>query len=178
VATIPTGERSVPRTLVLGIGNLLMGDEGVGALAAQALEPERLGEGVEVLDGGTGGFHLLPHLEGVDRLVLIDAAADGLAVGSVRAIRPRFLSDFPRALSAHEIGLRDLLESAALLGHLPRTDLVTISVRGPFEVGAGLSPAVSAAIPEVLARVRELLGQVESRRADPTVALEATWLPG
>jgi len=134
-----------------------MGDEGVGVLAAQALETEDLGAGVEVLDGGTGGFHLLSHLDDVDRLVLIDAAADGHPNGTVRTIRPRFLSEFPRALTAHEIGLRDLLESATLLGRLPPTDLVTISVSGPFEVGAALAPEVAAAIPEVLDHVRTLL---------------------
>lgn len=136
-----------------------MGDEGIGALAAQALADEDLGDGVAVLDGGTGGFHLLSHFDGVDRLVLIDAAADGHPDGTVRTIRPRFLSEFPRALTAHEIGLRDLLESASLLGRLPPTELITISVSGPFEVGTALTPAIRAALPEVLSRVRTLLAK-------------------
>jgi len=146
-----------PRTLVLGIGNLLMGDEGVGVLAARALAGAELGDDVTVLDGGTGGFHLLSCFDGIDRLILVDAAADGAPAGTVRSLQPRFLSEFPRALSAHEIGLRDLLETATLLGDLPPTELVTVSVEEPFEVGAELSPPVAAAVPVVVRRVRELL---------------------
>ncbi|KAB2960359.1 MAG: hydrogenase maturation protease, partial [Thermoanaerobaculia bacterium] len=144
-------------TLVLGIGNVLMGDEGVGVRAAQRLAEMPLGEDIAVLDGGTGGFHLLSHFDAAERLILIDAALDGFPAGTVRVLRPRFLSDFPRALSAHEIGLRDLLETATLLGKLPPTELVTVSVRPPLELGLTLSPAVAAAVPEVIARVRELL---------------------
>lgn len=145
------------RTLVLGVGNVLMGDEGAGVAAAGLLAREPLGEAVEVLDGGTGGFHLLSHFDGTGRLILIDAALDGEPAGTVRAIRPRFLADFPRALSAHEIGLRDLLETATLIGTLPPTELVTISVAPPLAAGTGLSAPVAAALPRVVERVRELL---------------------
>lgn len=148
------------RTLVLGIGNFLLGDEGVGVVAAQLLANMVLGDHVEVLDGGTGGFHLLSHFDGIERLILIDAALDGHPPGTVRAIRPRFLNEFPRALSAHEIGLRDLIETATLLGKMPPTDLVTVSVAVPRDLGTELSPAVAAALPVVIARVRELLGVV------------------
>jgi hydrogenase maturation protease len=136
-----------------------MGDEGVGVRAAQLLAGAPLGEDVAVLDGGTGGFHLLPHFDAVERLILIDAALDGLAAGTVRVIRPRFLRDFPRALSAHEIGLRDLIETATLLGAMPPTELVTISVQPPLALGLELSPAVEAAVPEVIDRVLDLLAQ-------------------
>jgi hydrogenase maturation protease len=146
-----------------------MGDEGVGVVAANELAKLRLGDGVEVLDGGTGGFHLLPSFENVDRLVLVDASLDGLPPGTVRSIRPRFLADFPRALSAHEIGLRDLIESATLLGRMPPTDLVTVSVAPPSEVSLELSPAVAAAVPEVVAAVRSLLDR-EPRDAPASLA--------
>ncbi len=143
---------------MLGIGNLLLGDEGVGVVAAQLLSKMKLGADVDVLDGGTGGFHLLSHFDGVGRLILIDAALDGHPPGTVRAIQPRFPSEFPRALSAHEIGLRDLIETATLLGRMPPTDLVTVSVATPLDLETTLSPAVAAALPAVVARVRELLG--------------------
>jgi hydrogenase maturation protease len=133
-----------------------MGDEGVGVRAAQRLAETPLGEHVAVLDGGTGGFHLLSHLDAVERLILIDAALDGFPAGTVRVLRPRFLSEFPRALSAHEIGLRDLLETATLLGRMPPTELVTVSVQPPLALGMELSPAVGAALPEVIERLREL----------------------
>jgi len=137
-----------------------MGDEGVGVEAIRHLAAEDLPDTVEILDGGTGGFHLLAHFDGIDRLILIDAAADGAPAGTVRTLRPRFLTEFPRALTAHEIGLRDLLESATLLGRLPPTELVTVSVETPLATGVGLSPAVAAALPQVVAEVRALLTDV------------------
>jgi hydrogenase maturation protease len=158
------------RTLVLGIGNVLMGDEGVGVTAAHLLAREALGEDVEVLDGGTGGFHLLEYFEAGRRLILIDAALDGLPPGTVRVLRPRYLSEFPRALSAHEIGLRDLLETATLIGRMPPTELVTVSVEPRLEAGTGLSAPVAAALPRVLERVRGLLADPGGAPASPAAA--------
>ena len=63
----------------------------------------------DLVDGGTGGFHLLGFFSDRPWIVLIDAAADGRPPGTVSLIRPRFASDFPRTLSAHDIGLKDLL---------------------------------------------------------------------
>ena len=82
---------------------------------------------------------------------------DGSPPGTVRVLRPKFASDFPRALSAHDIGLRDLIESAVLTGKLPDIHLVTVSVGDLNDMTTELSPPVSAAIPAVLASVREIL---------------------
>ena len=143
--------------LVLGIGNYLLGDEGVGVHAIHALEQEALPPHVHILDGGTGGFHLLSYLQDNPQVILIDATMDGRPPGTVRALKPRFASDFPRALSAHDIGLRDLIETTILVGKLPSIDLITISVDEIQELGTDLSPAVLASIPEVLRHVRSLL---------------------
>ena len=142
-------------TLVLGIGNLLMGDEGVGVHALRAFERERWPDSVTLLEGGTGGFHLLEYLTSHPRLVLVDATMDGAPAGTVSVLRPRYASDFPRALTAHDIGLRDLIESAALLGPLPDVTLVTVSIAEIKSMVTDLSPAVAGAIPEVRQRVRE-----------------------
>lgn len=144
-------------TLVLGIGNLLMGDEGVGVHALRAFDDEPWPDGVTLLDGGTGGFHLLEYLTDFPRLVMIDATMDGAPAGTVSVLRPRYASDFPRALTAHDIGLRDLIESAALLGPLPEVTLVTVSIEEIRSMVTDLSPAVASAIPEVRQRVREAL---------------------
>ena len=134
-----------------------MGDEGVGVHAVRALERESLPAGVGLLDGGTGGFHLLSLFEEHRRMILIDATLDGAAPGTVRVLHPRFASDFPRSLSAHDIGLRDLIESAVLLGPLPTIDLVTVSIPLDNLMGVELSPAVAAAVPEVMKTVLALL---------------------
>jgi hydrogenase maturation protease len=143
--------------LVLGIGNYLLGDEGVGVHAVRALESEHLPPRVLLLDGGTGGFHLLGYLQEYSVVVLIDATMDGTTPGSVNVLRPRFASDFPRALSAHDIGLRDLIESTILTGKLPETHLVTVSIGELNEMTTELSPDVRAAIPRVVSSVKEIL---------------------
>ena len=88
------------KILVLGIGNLLMGDEGVGIQAVRRLELEKWPGKVDFLDGGTGGFHLLSYLEEYPHIVIIDASLDNFPEGHVRYIRPRFAKDFPPTLSA------------------------------------------------------------------------------
>ncbi|MBP1654413.1 MAG: hydrogenase maturation protease, partial [Bacteroidetes bacterium] len=98
------GRREPPSPLVLGVGNYLLGDEGVGVHAARELLEAGAPEGVTVLDGGTGGFHLLSLFQDYDPIILIDATMDGEPAGTVRLLHPKFASDFPRTLSAHDIG--------------------------------------------------------------------------
>ena len=143
--------------LVLGVGNLLMGDEGVGVHAAWQLQAMPLPSGVSVVDGGTGGFHLLSYFQDYETIILIDASMDGGAPGTVALLEPRYASDFPRSLSAHDIGLRDLIESAALLRPLPRMFLVTVSIESAQPIGPHLSEPVAAAVPRVIETVASLL---------------------
>ena len=148
-------------TLVLGIGNLLMGDEAVGVHVARALAGRPLPAGVTVVDGGTGGFHLLSCLTDFDPVVIVDATMDGRGAGSVSMTEPRYASDFPRSLTAHDIGLRDLIESAALLAPLPRVFLVTISIDAIQEMQTSLSAEVESAI----APATELVSSLIAARA-------------
>lgn len=144
-------------TLVMGIGNLLMGDEGVGVHALRAFDGESWPADVRLVDGGTGGFHLLEYLSDYPRLVMIDATMDGQPAGTVSVLRPRYAVDFPRSLTAHDIGLRDLVETAAMLGPLPDITLITVSITEMASMVTELSPPVAEAIPEVGRRVREAL---------------------
>ena len=148
------------RTLVLGVGNVLMGDEGVGVHAISALEKDAIPPGVTLLDGGTGGFHLLSLFAEYDPIIFIDATMDGKPPGTVSLIKPRFASDFPKTLSAHDIGLRDLLESATLLAPLPRLYLITVSVDAIQPMTLELSEQVRASLPEIGIMTRELLASL------------------
>ncbi|MDR0842039.1 MAG: HyaD/HybD family hydrogenase maturation endopeptidase [Acidobacteriota bacterium] len=142
--------------LVLGVGNYLLKDEGIGIHAIRALEAEELPKGVALLDGGTGGLYLLHWLQGYERIVMIDATLDEYPPGTVRRIRPRYAADFPPALSAHEIGLRDMIAAMTLVGGaLPDIRLIVVSVADFQEIGTELSPMVARAIPEVVRTVRE-----------------------
>lgn len=145
------------KPLVLGIGNILLGDEGIGAWAARKLEQSDLRARASIVDGGTGGFQLLSYFSEHARIIMIDAAADGRPPGTVSVLRPRFASDFPKSLSAHDVGLKDLVEAASLLGGLPEIALITVSVEKIQPMTLDLSPAVEAALPEIERIVRALL---------------------
>ena len=144
--------------LIMGIGNLLMGDEGIGVHAVRHLEHQTFPPHVQLLDGGTGGFHLLSYLQEYPTIVMIDATMDGEPPGTVKLIHPRFASEFPRALSAHDIGLRDLIESAVLVGSLPEIHLITVSIGSVQPMQTWLSSEVESSIPEVAKTVHRVLG--------------------
>lgn len=145
------------QTLILGVGNLLLTDEGVGVHVIQALEKEELPEGVDLMDGGTGGFHLVGRLQEYDKIIMIDATLDASPPGTIRLLHPRFVNDFPPLMSAHEIGLRDMIEVMILTGKLPEIDLIVVSVENISEVRIGLSPKVAEAIPAVMRLIRKQL---------------------
>lgn len=160
------------KTLVLGVGNLLMGDEGIGVRAIRHLEQAGWSARADLVDGGTGGFHLLGLFQHYPHIVLIDAAADGKPPGTVSLIRPHFASDFPPSLTAHDIGLKDLIESAALLGGLPEMQLITISVPALSSLTLELSGPVLAALPRIERLVANCLEDAE--RTDVRGCLDPT----
>jgi hydrogenase maturation protease len=139
---------------VLGIGNVLMGDEGIGVRVVEALERDPLPPGVDVLDGGTGGFHLLGALQGAREVVLVDATLDEGSPGAVERLHPRFSTDYPSTLTAHDIGLKDLLDAMYLLGRPPRITLFAVSIAPPAGMTTELSPGLAALVPGIAARVR------------------------
>ncbi|MCC6412204.1 MAG: hydrogenase maturation protease [Saprospiraceae bacterium] len=148
--------------LFLGIGNYLMGDEGVGVFIAQKLSNGSLPPGAAVLDGGTGGFHLMGAMESHPFVIMADATLDGRPAGTIRRIAPRFSSDFPRAMSTHDVGLRDVVEAMSIRETLPKILLYVISVEDVQPMTIGLTPAVEAAAEEIIAEVESLLAGVQA----------------
>jgi hydrogenase maturation protease len=140
----------------LGIGNILLNDEGVGIHVVKSLEEEGF-TGADLIDGGTGGFHLLGFIQSYEHVIIADASLDEFPAGNVRILHPKYAKDFPHQLSAHEIGLRDLLDAAFLLGNIPDIYLVAISVKDFQELGMELTPDVEAAIPVAIEKVKELV---------------------
>jgi hydrogenase maturation protease len=143
--------------LVLGVGNLLVGDEGVGVHVVRALMESDWPEHVHIVDGGTGGFHLLSYFSDYSRILLIDATRDGSPVGTISEFTPRVPTDFPPSLGAHDIGLKDLIGAAALTGPLPEMTVVTISIEELKPMELELSAEVRAAVPQACERIRRLL---------------------
>lgn len=152
-------ETSRAPTLVLGLGNLLLRDEGVGVHVVRALQAEPLPAGVELCDGGTLGLGLLDALAERTRVIVIDAIA-GYPPGTVvRLTAAQLAPTTDRQLSAHELGLFETLATARQLGIAPRE--VVIFGISPHDLGTGLelSPPVAALVPRLVELVRaELVG--------------------
>ena len=110
---------------------------------------------MDLLDGGTGSLVLLEPMREARRMILVDATADGQAPGTVRRLEPRFSTEYPVTLTAHDIGLRDLLDSFYLLGEEPEVVLFAVSIGWPQDMRYGLSPEVAAALPQIAAAVRQ-----------------------
>ena len=142
--------------LILGIGNYLMGDEGVGVHLIRELETEKLPEGVQLLDGGTAGFQLMAYLEQYPMVIMVDATLDKNPAGTIRLIEPRFSQDFPKAMSTHEIGLKDLVESLSLMGKLPKIYLFVVSVADIANLHIGLSSGIQGVMDELKKKVVNL----------------------
>ncbi|GAB2834465.1 hydrogenase maturation protease [Ferruginibacter profundus] len=145
------------KILILGIGNYLMGDEGVGVHAAERLQHEHLPDYVDVVDGGTGGFHLLGYFEGYETIILIDATLDNNPNGTIRLIKPRFAQDFPKAMSTHDIGLKDMVSALQLMGKMPVIHLLVMSIESLQQQGITLTSDIEEAMPLLIAKIKTLL---------------------
>lgn len=155
-------------TLVLGLGNTLMGDEGVGVHVLRELEKRGLPAGVTCLDGGTGGFVLLEPLQSADRIVMIDAAADGNPVGTITRTTPRFSSEYPPAMTAHDVGVKDLLDIFYTLGGDCEVILFAITIDPHQTITLSMSPEVEIAAREAVDLIEvELEGWAEIERLKP-----------
>jgi hydrogenase maturation protease len=145
------------KILVLGLGNVILGDEGVGVHVVRALEKQSLPPGVECLDGGTGGFILLEPLQQADRIILIDATADENPYGTVTRTTPKFSKDYPPTLTAHDIGVKDLLDAFYIQGGNREVILYAITIDPQQPISMDLSEqcqqARDVAVKRVLAEL-------------------------
>lgn len=147
--------RSNLKTLVLGIGNTVMSDDGAGVKVVQRIQREyRMPEHVDVVDGGTLGLDLLPMLEGIELLIVIDAVETGKAPGTcVRLTGEELPIALETKVSPHQMGLKDLLAVARLLGHFPR-EMVLIGVQpASIDMDTELTPAVEAKVDVLIGMV-------------------------
>ena len=151
--------------LILGVGNYLMGDEGIGVHVIQEMDKKELPEYVDILDGGTGGFLLLNCFEAYNTVIFVDATMDGKPAGTISLIRPKFASDFPSALSVHDVGLKDMIEAVYLMDSKPNIPLFTISIKEMTPMTIGLSPKVKQAIPETIEQILKLTEKLHAEIA-------------
>ncbi len=141
-------------TVVLGIGNRLWADEGFGPAVVDRLQARAdLPAGVEVLDGGTLGLYLLPHVQAARRLLVFDAVDFGHAPGHVVVLRDGEIPAFfgQRPLSLHQTGFTDVLAAAQLTGESPEAiTLVGVQPERIDDWGGGLTDTMAAALPRAI----------------------------
>lgn len=143
---------SKPTVLVLGIGNLVMSDDGVGVKVVQKLQREYLfPDFVDIMDGGTLGLDILPRLEGIERLIVVDAVETGDIPGTlVRLVGDEIPLALETKVSPHQMGLKDLLTVSLLMGHAPR-EMVLVGVQpGSIEMDTELTPEVGVQVDAML----------------------------
>lgn len=147
------------KRIVVGIGNLLLQDDGVGVHVIRALEQRPLPSDVELLDGGTAGCDLLPFLTGAEKIIVVDAVQGGGPPGAVYRLTPEDCGgpQADGAISLHDLGVLVVLHDLQLLEGRS-VPVVIIGIEpGQIDVGMELTPEVEARIPQVVNLiVREL----------------------
>jgi hydrogenase maturation protease len=150
----------ITTTLVLGIGNTLLSDEGAGVHVVHQLQAQGLGDQVTLLDGGTLSFTLAQPIESCDQLIVVDASELKAEAGTVQIFEndsmDRFITTGNKK-SVHEVGLVDVMSIAMLAGRLPvRRALVGIQPQS-LDWGDGPTEPVQRAIPQACHEVRQLI---------------------
>lgn len=166
--------------LILGIGNVLLMDEGIGIRAVEKLQQGfNFPDEVEILDGGTSGIALLSYLRNKNHLIIIDAVKNGYPPGTVLRVEGADVpATFMTRISPHQIGLSDLLAAARLTGELPEY-LVLFGIEPRrMEVGLGLSDEVHAGMDRLIEAVlQELthLGYSVKRKSNRAALDRSIW---
>ncbi|MBI5287228.1 MAG: HyaD/HybD family hydrogenase maturation endopeptidase [Deltaproteobacteria bacterium] len=153
------------KVLILGIGNILLGDEGIGVHAIHALEKELLSEDAELLDGGTLGFDLIPHIIEIEKLIVIDAVKTEGRPGDVFKFKLEDVEVSKKPnFSLHEIGLLEAIEMMKKMGYIPPdTTIIGIVPKDWGGYNLSLSPELEERIPYVVQLVKEELRCMSSQ---------------
>ena len=140
------------KTLILGIGNILLSDEGLGVHIVNRI----LGSGIaipddaEIIDGGTAGFDLLDLMMGRRKIIIVDALKVDDVPGSVYRFPPEHIASSLNAMSLHELGIRELISTLRMLGHDPEIEIIGIVPSDVSTFNTCLSAAVENSMPRAI----------------------------
>jgi len=157
-----SGANSKKKTLVLGVGNELLQDEGLGIHAVRLLAAYNLPPEVDLIEGGTAGPQLLSYLDDVDRLIILDCIDAHTAPGSIFRFKPEELGTFPQdyAASIHDVGLLEVLQLADLSGKPIEAEVFAMQP-ATIAWGLQLSPEIERQLPKLVDLVyQEILSKV------------------
>jgi hydrogenase maturation protease len=150
-------------TLVIGLGNIVLSDDGLGVHVVRRLRDRyRWEDRVELTEGGTAGLLLLPQLAEARRAIIVDAIDIGAPAGTlVRLDGEDCASAFSSCVSPHDIGLKDLLGAAWISGAWPRQLVIHGAQPASTSIGVTLTPSVAAAVDLLL---RAITAELEAWR--------------
>jgi hydrogenase maturation protease len=151
-------ENPMSRIVVIGVGNLLLKDEGIGIHAVKALQEIGLPPDVRLIDGGTSP-DLIAYTQAGDKLIIIDAAQAGGQAGTIYRFRPEDLAEEKGVLtSAHELGVAQNLKLMSLLGNKPAETIIIGIEPGEIDFGIELSAALQRKLPEIVKVILKEIG--------------------
>jgi hydrogenase maturation protease len=159
--------RGSSNTLVLGLGNILHSDDGIGPRVVEQLKRDgNVPKDVSLIDGGTLGLELLPYIVDASRLLILDAIDAGQPPGTLIRLSPEELYSLPGSSNVHHLGAADLLTGLRMVAEqMPEVTLLGIQPRSAGW-GTDLSPAVEAALPRLAAAVLGDLGAKPDREGE------------
>jgi hydrogenase maturation protease len=160
------GKNQQQNIVILGIGNILLSDEGIGVHVANELFKRTLPENVSVVEGGTDGFRLLNVITEADRLIIIDAVRGGSESGSLYRFDIDDVKSCPSGFktSVHQIGILEVIDLSGLIGKTPDTTIIGIEPKS-LEMGMELSPEIREKIPRIIELVLDEVRRVAKRDA-------------
>lgn len=145
------------QVLILGIGNILQSDDGLGVHLIQDIlesHPD-LPENIEVVDGGTAGFDLIPLMSGKDKIVIVDALKTDDNPGSIYRFTPENAVATRSGFSLHEVGMMEIIRTLRLMGENPEIEIVGIVPEDISTLEISVSPAVKNAFPRAIEVILE-----------------------
>ena len=156
----------MPRISVIGIGNTLKADDGVGVRVAEELSSVDLGVGVDVVSGELAGMLLAPYFINSDHVIVVDAIDAGDTPGAVFRFHAEEGLPMLRSHTSHGISVPELVTVARLSGSKAEILIFAIQVGDVRPMSEGLSDQVQAAVPDVVAMVREEVAKLQNALAD------------
>ncbi len=162
-------EKTVPpKTVILGVGNILLSDEGVGVHVANELMKMELPPSVSVVEGGTDGFRLLNIITDADRLIIIDTVRGGADPGSIYRFDIDEVRSCPSGFktSVHQIGILEVIDLSGLIGKTPYTTVIGVEPKS-LDMAMELSPEIRERVPKIIELVlNELNRPFDNRSID------------
>lgn len=147
--------------LVLGIGNILQKDDGLGSHIINVMQEsgESFPENVEFLDGGTAGYDLVPYMMDRDKIIVVDALSVDDECGSIYHFTPEHITPDKNTYSLHDFGLKKILDMLKLSGHEPHVEIIGIVPEDVVSLDIGLTASVQGAVPGAIDLIRKIINE-------------------